>query len=50
MLPNQKGDVRQTFSDNENIYNWINFLPKVSLNDGVEKFVNWYKQYYRIKV
>jgi len=50
MLPNQKGDVRQTFSDNESTYNWINFLPKVPLNDGVEKFVNWYKQYYRISV
>ena len=27
---------------------WVGFKPYTPLNEGVEKFVNWYRQFYRI--
>ena len=46
----QKGDVKKTWSDINLIKNLTGFYPKVTVSDGIEKFVNWYKNYYRIDV
>ena len=43
----QKGDVVNTLSDNTNIDEWIGAYPKTSLNKGIKKFINWYKDYYK---
>ncbi len=45
-LPMQLGDVQKTFSDIKNIDNWIGFKPKISIENGIKKFVNWYLDYY----
>ena len=45
----QLGDVDNTFSSNKELYRLINFKPKTSLSTGINKFVNWYKKYNRIK-
>tara|TARA_B100000941_G_C28422518_1_gene509591 strand:- start:579 stop:1019 length:441 start_codon:yes stop_codon:yes gene_type:complete len=45
----QKGDVQITSSDSSKIYEWINFAPQTSLEDGIKKFTFWYKNYYKNK-
>jgi UDP-glucuronate 4-epimerase len=42
----QPGDVLRTYADIEHSQNKLNFFPKISLEQGLEKFVAWYKQYF----
>tara|TARA_B100000212_G_scaffold54060_1_gene35592 strand:+ start:4656 stop:5684 length:1029 start_codon:yes stop_codon:yes gene_type:complete len=44
--PMQQGDVANTLSDNKLISEWIINSPKTSVNEGIKKFINWYKKYY----
>jgi len=44
----QPGDVKETESDSSELYNWIKFKPLVTINEGVPKFIKWYKSYYKI--
>ena len=46
-LPLQPGDVEATFADTRNLEELINFKPQTSVKEGVEKFINWYKLYYK---
>lgn len=46
-LPMQKGDVYETFADIDDLIRDTGFKPKVSIEEGLEKFVSWYKQYYK---
>ena len=45
-LPIQPGDVPSTESNNTSLEEWINFKPNTSIKDGINKFVNWYKEFY----
>ncbi len=47
-LPMQAGDVKATFADTSALDAWVGFKPNTPLNDGVEKFVAWYRQYYGV--
>lgn len=47
-LPLQPGDVLETSASTESIYKYIEYQPKVSILDGVRKFVDWYRSYYNI--
>ena len=47
LLPMQAGDVYQTFADVTDLEKNFGFKPKTSLIDGLEKFVKWYKDYYK---
>jgi UDP-glucuronate 4-epimerase len=44
-LPMQDGDVYQTFADISEIEKDYGFRPKTSIEEGLEKFVEWYKGY-----
>ena len=44
--PIQPGDVVNTFADSSNLKNWINFAPKITIEEGLSKFAKWYKDYY----
>ena len=46
-MPMQPGDVYQTWADTSALQNDFNFKPVVNINDGVEKFVSWYRQFYQ---
>jgi UDP-glucuronate 4-epimerase len=48
MLPMQAGDVKATFADTSALSDWVGFKPNTPLNVGVERFVVWYRQFYRI--
>ncbi|MFC4700122.1 NAD-dependent epimerase [Glaciecola siphonariae] len=47
MLPMQPGDVEATYADVESLVKDVGYRPSVSLEQGIEKFVAWYKHYYK---
>lgn len=42
-LPNQPGDVPQTFADISKAQQLLNYQPKVNFQLGIKQFVEWYK-------
>ncbi len=46
LMPMQKGDVKNTFADSNQLFNWIDFSPSVSIETGTKRFVEWYKNFY----
>ena len=44
--PMQAGDVYKTFADITNLHNAVGYKPETNLQNGLEKFVTWFKQYY----
>lgn len=49
-LPLQDGDVPETFADVSDLMREIDFQPKTRIEDGIGKFIDWYKEYYKIKL
>lgn len=47
MLPMQPGDVPITYAEVDDLMNAIGFKPATTIEEGIDKFVQWYKQYYR---
>ena len=48
MLPMQPGDVPVTSADTTKLGDWVGFQPNTAVQDGVQKFVDWYKTYYNV--
>jgi len=49
LLPLQDGDVPETYADVEALIKAVGFKPATSIKDGIDKFIDWYKNYYKIK-
>ena len=47
-LPMQPGDVEATSADTQLLEAAINFKPNTSVEVGVKKFVDWYKDFYDV--
>lgn len=47
MLPMQPGDVMETSADTTALYKVIGFKPQTSVEEGVARFVEWYKDFYQ---
>ena len=45
-LPMQAGDILTTFADVDDLINDVGFRPSTSIEEGVGKFVEWYRRYY----
>ncbi|MGH6791833.1 MAG: NAD-dependent epimerase [Methyloceanibacter sp.] len=45
-LPLQPGDVPRTYADIDALARDIGFRPKVSIEEGIRRFVEWYRSYY----
>ena len=45
----QQGDVVQTWANTSSLREWIGYSPNTSIEDGVDKFTRWYKDYYGFK-
>ena len=45
MMPMQLGDVKNTYADIGLSKKKLNYCPKTSLEDGLSRFVNWFKIY-----
>jgi UDP-glucuronate 4-epimerase len=48
LLPPQPGDMLETCADLTSIQAAIQFAPKVPLEEGLRRFVAWFREYYRI--
>ena len=47
-LPMQAGDVPITAANTSELDAWVNFKPNTPVKVGVERFVIWYRNYYKI--
>lgn len=47
-LPMQPGDVYQTYADVTELEKDFDFRPVTSIEEGLSRFVAWYKEYYKI--
>lgn len=48
MMPMQPGDVHQTWADTGLLMDLTGLSPKVEVGIGVQRFVDWYRDYYRV--
>ena len=44
----QPGDVPKTFADIDQAENKLSYKPKISIEKGIPKFIEWYKAYHKI--
>lgn len=44
----QPGEVRETYADIEETQKITGFQPTTSIQDGIPRFVEWYKGYYKV--
>ena len=44
----QPGDVEKTFANIDNAKFKLKYSPQTSIEEGVPKFINWYKSYHQI--
>ncbi len=47
-LPLQDGDVKTTFANIDDLIADVGFKPSIAIEEGVLRFVRWYRDYYRI--
>jgi UDP-glucuronate 4-epimerase len=48
MLPMQPGDVPATYADVDDLMRDVGFRPSTTIEDGIARFVAWYREYYRV--
>lgn len=48
LLPLQPGDVPDTYADVQGLMSDLGYQPSVGVEEGIGKFVEWYREYYRI--
>jgi UDP-glucuronate 4-epimerase len=48
MMKLQPGDVPSTFANVDNLVRDFNYKPNTSIKTGIEKFISWYKEYYKV--
>ena len=48
MLPMQPGDVPATAADTSALEAWVGFKPNTSVQEGVARFVAWYRKFYGV--
>ncbi|MBD3623925.1 MAG: NAD-dependent dehydratase, partial [Rhodobacteraceae bacterium] len=48
MLPMQPGDMRATWADTALLEALTGYRPRMELQEGVQNFVDWYRDYYRV--
>jgi len=45
MLPMQPGDVERTYADTNRLETAVGYKPQTPIEQGIQKFVDWYKEY-----
>lgn len=46
MYPMQPGDVVQTYADTNRLEKEVGYKPRIQLEEGIRRFVDWFKDYY----
>ncbi len=49
-LPMQPGDVKTTYADIDDLVRDAGYAPATTVERGIDEFVRWYREYYRIDV
>ncbi len=47
-MPMQAGDVFHTYSNTKKLVDHYNYQPSTNIKTGIDKFIEWYKNYYEI--
>jgi UDP-glucuronate 4-epimerase len=47
LLPMQPGDVPATSANTDELDAWVGFKPGTRVREGVRRFVEWYREYYK---
>jgi len=48
LLPLQAGDVPDTFANADNLIKDVGYKPSTPVEEGVRRFVDWYREYYKV--
>jgi UDP-glucuronate 4-epimerase len=48
-LPMQPGDVPATYADVDDLQREVAFAPDTSIEEGVQRFVDWYRWFYQVE-
>ncbi len=48
LMPLQPGDVPETYANVDDLMRDVGFKPETSIESGIERFVKWYRDYYRV--
>ncbi len=48
LLPLQDGDVPRTYANTDALNDWVGFVPRTRIDHGVNRFVAWYRDYYKV--
>ena len=48
MMDMQPGDVPATYADVQDLMDDVGFRPQTSIEDGVARFIAWYRDYYQV--
>lgn len=48
LLPLQDGDVPATYANTDALNEWVGFVPGTSIEQGIGRFVAWYRDYYKM--
>ncbi len=48
MLPLQAGDVPATYANVDDLVKDMGYKPETKLETGIQNFVNWYKEFYKV--
>ncbi|MDC4225390.1 MAG: hypothetical protein MPW15_14410 [Candidatus Manganitrophus sp.] len=49
LVPIQPGDVPATYADVDDLMKEVGFKPATPIEEGVRRFVDWYRGYYRFE-
>ena len=48
LLPLQPGDVPATWADVSDLQNDFGYHPQTSVKEGIDRFLDWYLDYYNV--
>ncbi|MFG6179426.1 NAD-dependent epimerase [Halomonas sp. THAF12] len=46
--PMQPGDVPRTWADTDALFEATGYRPRIGVEEGVHRFVEWYREYYKV--
>jgi UDP-glucuronate 4-epimerase len=49
-LPIQEGDMPEALADEDDLVKEIEYCPSTPIEEGISKFINWYINYYNVKL
>lgn len=50
LMPLQKGDVSATYANVDDLMRDVGFKPATPIETGISNFIDWYREYYSVKI